>query len=242
LKKVFARLVRQSPAMIVAMIALFVAMTGTAVATSSALIGGAQIRNNSITGADIKNKSLRPIDFRGSVRGVRGLRGLAGPPGPVGPQGAQGAQGAQGPAGPITAAAPAGVTLRGNYAVSQTGSTNFAVDAFSFVLRLSAAPAVHYINVGAAAPPECPGTATDPQAAPGHLCVYEANATNTTSRGVVNAESPAGTLAQASREGAGIYMFPTNVNHAYIWGSWAVTSAGTSATAAGQQGQTQLVD
>ena len=67
---------RQSPALIVAMLALFVALTGTAVATTSALIGSAQIRNNSITGLDVKNRSLRPIDFRGSVRGPRGLRGL----------------------------------------------------------------------------------------------------------------------------------------------------------------------
>jgi len=78
LKKLLVRLVRQSPAMIVAMLALFVALTGTAVATSSALIGSAQIKNNSITGLDVKNRSLRPIDFRGSVRGPRGLRGLTG--------------------------------------------------------------------------------------------------------------------------------------------------------------------
>lgn len=87
-----ARSVRQSPAMVVAMIALFVALSGTAVATTSALITGKQIRNNSITGADVKNKSLTPRDFRGSVRGPRGFRGLAG---------AQGPQGAQGPAGPV---------------------------------------------------------------------------------------------------------------------------------------------
>ena len=83
---------RQSPALIVAMLALFVALTGTAVATTSALIGSAQIRNNSITGLDVKNRSLRPIDFRGSVRGPRGLVVCpAGPQRPAGP--------ATGPAG-----------------------------------------------------------------------------------------------------------------------------------------------
>ncbi len=84
LKKVLVRVARQSPAMIVAMLALFVALTGTAVATTSALIGSAQIRNNSITGLDVKNRSLRPIDFRGSVRGPRGLRGLPGATGATG--------------------------------------------------------------------------------------------------------------------------------------------------------------
>jgi hypothetical protein len=93
LKKLFARFVRQSPSMIVAMLALFVALGGTAIAAGNALITGKQIKNSSITGADVKNKSLTPKDFKGSVRGLRGLRGA------VGPQGAQGAQGAQGPAG-----------------------------------------------------------------------------------------------------------------------------------------------
>lgn len=90
MKKVLARLVRQSPAMVIAMLALFVALTGTAVATTSALITGRQIKNSSITGADVKNKSLTPKDFKGSVRGARG---------PTGPQGAQGPQGLKGDKG-----------------------------------------------------------------------------------------------------------------------------------------------
>jgi hypothetical protein len=108
LKKLLARLVRQSPAMIVAMLALFVALTGTAVATTSALITGKQIANSSITGADVKNKSLTPRDFRGSVRGPRGLRGLtgaAGAPGAAGAKGDKGDKGDTGPPGPTTAAA-----------------------------------------------------------------------------------------------------------------------------------------
>ena len=96
LKKLLVRVARQSPAMIVAMLALFVALTGTAVATTSALIGSAQIRNNSITGLDVKNRSLRPIDFRGSVRGPRGLRGLLGATGATGATGAAGAKGDEG--------------------------------------------------------------------------------------------------------------------------------------------------
>ena len=81
------------------MIALFVALSGTAVATTSALITGAQIKNSSITGIDVKNRSLTPVDFRGSVRGARGPAGPAGPAGSAGPAGPQGAQGAQGPQG-----------------------------------------------------------------------------------------------------------------------------------------------
>jgi hypothetical protein len=99
LKKALVRLVRQSPAMIVAMLALFVALTGTAVATTSALITGNQIKNSSITGLDVKNKSLTPRDFRGSVRGPRGLRGLPGATGATGATGAKGDKGDKGDAG-----------------------------------------------------------------------------------------------------------------------------------------------
>ena len=84
--------------MAVAMLALFVALSGTAVATTSALITGRQIKNGSITGLDVKNKSLTPRDFRGSVRGPRGLRGLTGPAGTQGAPGAAGASGAPGSA------------------------------------------------------------------------------------------------------------------------------------------------
>jgi hypothetical protein len=85
-----------SPAMLVALLALFVALTGTAVATTNALITGRQIANGSITGLDVRNKSLTPLDFRGSVRGPVGPRGAQGPQGAAGAQGSQGAQGAPG--------------------------------------------------------------------------------------------------------------------------------------------------
>jgi hypothetical protein len=57
---------------------------------------GTDIIDSTLTGRDIKNKSLTAADFRGSVRGARGVPGR---PGPVGPQGAQGPPGAQGPQG-----------------------------------------------------------------------------------------------------------------------------------------------
>jgi hypothetical protein len=85
--------------MVVALLALFVALSGTAVATTSALITGKQIKNGSITGLDIKNKSVTAIDIKGRLRGATGARGPQGAAGPQGPQGPQGAQGIQGPAG-----------------------------------------------------------------------------------------------------------------------------------------------
>jgi len=97
-----------TPAMVVAMLALLVSLTGTAVATTSALVTGAQIKDASITGADVRNRSLTPRDFRGSVRGLRGLTGPAGPPGAAGAPGRQGSTGAPGPEGPNGAQGPQG--------------------------------------------------------------------------------------------------------------------------------------
>jgi hypothetical protein len=85
---------RPSPGTVIACVALFVACTGSA--TAATLITGGQIKNNSVTTKDVKNKSLRAGDFRpGDL-----LRGPAGAPGAAGPQGVQGPPGQQGPQGP----------------------------------------------------------------------------------------------------------------------------------------------
>jgi hypothetical protein len=106
--RTLARFLRVSPAMVVAMLALFVALTGSAVATTSVLVTGKQIKNNSITGVDVKNRSLTARDFRGSLRGPKGVAGPIGPVGPAGPGGPQGPQGPQGPHGPEGPQGPPG--------------------------------------------------------------------------------------------------------------------------------------
>jgi hypothetical protein len=105
---------RLTPGVVLGILALVIAMTGSAVGAS--LITGKQIKNSSITGKDVKNKSLTKSDFKGSVRGPRGLTGAQGPPG------ATGAPGAPGPSavstltdtfgtGPVAAGAVDGATL-----------------------------------------------------------------------------------------------------------------------------------
>jgi hypothetical protein len=90
---------RVSPAMIVAMLALLVALTGTSVAATSALITGKNIKNGSITGMDVKNKSIGVADLARKARGAPGARGPSGPAGPQGPAGARGDTGAAGAKG-----------------------------------------------------------------------------------------------------------------------------------------------
>lgn len=87
---------RPSGAMVVAIIALIVSSTGTAVAAK--LITGKQIAKNAVTSPKVKNGSLLRADFKaGQV--PAGARGAQGPQGPQGLPGVAGQQGATGPAG-----------------------------------------------------------------------------------------------------------------------------------------------
>src|SRR3954469_1578939 len=85
----------------VGLLALFLAMSGTAYAATLPRnsVGTAQLKPNAVTSAKVKDGSLRLSDFaRGQL-----------PPSLAGPKGAAGAAGAQGPAGVPGAPGPAGV-------------------------------------------------------------------------------------------------------------------------------------
>ncbi len=89
---------RFTPAMVVAMIALAVALSGTAVAGTTKLI----------TGSQIKNGTIKLVDLHSSVKSaLLGHTDATGAEGPVGPQGADGPMGPQGADGPV---GPQGVT------------------------------------------------------------------------------------------------------------------------------------
>lgn len=96
-----------SPGTVLAALALFVALAGTAPAAAdkvTALITGKQIKNGSIGLVDISAGAKR------TLKGNRGTRGLAGPPGQPGPPGAQGAQGNPGAQGQPGAQGPPGLS------------------------------------------------------------------------------------------------------------------------------------
>ncbi|MEO9323097.1 hypothetical protein ABFT23_06370 [Nocardioides sp. C4-1] len=81
--------------MIVALLALVVALGGTsyaAVKLPRNSVGSPQVTNGSITSADVKDRSLRAVDFAQNQL-------PAGPTGPAGPAGLAGATGPTGPAG-----------------------------------------------------------------------------------------------------------------------------------------------
>jgi hypothetical protein len=96
---------RFTPAMIVAMIALAVALSGTAVAGTTKLITGSQIANGTIKLADIHSSAKTALKGQSGANGAQGPAGAQGAKGPVGPQGATGAKGDTGATG---APGPAG--------------------------------------------------------------------------------------------------------------------------------------
>jgi len=123
---------------------------------------------------------------------------------------------------------PGGVTLRGVFALGGEQDA-FLAHGVDFGYTLVGAPTVHYIASGGSAA-ACPGSAADPSADPGHLCIYE------TSRiaikpGGVDVVSGAGSSGAASPFGFLLAVQPFNLTgqNPFVYGSWAVTAPLTGA-------------
>jgi hypothetical protein len=101
-----------------------------------------------------------------------------------------------------------------------------AVDSFSFVYSLPSAPIPHFIKVGDVAPSGCPGNADNPQAASGHLCVYERGIAGPAgARDVCGLDVGGSGCPGANRWGAGVYELSTTTGRFQSYGTWAVTAA-----------------
>ena len=99
---------------IVATLALFFALSGTAFAGAQLVITGANVKDRSLTGADVANHSIGVLKLtRATVAQLHGVRGAAGRAGAAGPAGANGQAGKDGAPG---ASGPAGtrITLAGD--------------------------------------------------------------------------------------------------------------------------------
>jgi hypothetical protein len=104
---------------VIASIALLFAITGGAVAASTALekesVSTRQLKKEAVNSNKVKNNSLRAIDFAAGQlpegpSGAQGAKGETGARGPEGPRGFEGPQGVQGTAGTAKAA---GVVAKG---------------------------------------------------------------------------------------------------------------------------------
>lgn len=196
---------RPSPALVLACLALAVALGGTgyaAIVLPANSVGTVQLKNNAVNTLKVKNGSLLKGDFKaGQIP--------AGPAGPAGPGGAAG------PAGPFPDALPAGKTVRGAFNLGGTAAAAGALanTSISFIWPFTTAPTVRIVLQGAAAPAECPGNATSPQAQSGFLCIYEESRTN--SVGV--------TLNAVQRSGATIFTNSSAAGGFFSFGAWAAT-------------------
>jgi hypothetical protein len=115
---------KPSPAMAVACIALFVALSGAsyaAIVLPGNSVGTPQLKVGAVTSSKVKNFSLLASDFKpgelpagakgpAGAQGPAGADGAAGVPGPAGPQGPAGAQGPKGDQGHPGAAGATGAT------------------------------------------------------------------------------------------------------------------------------------
>lgn len=110
---------RVRPTAVLAALALFAALGGTA--TAATLITGATIKNGSVTGKDLKNSTLTGSKVKnGSLRAASlgasarpSLKGASGEAGPAGPGGSAGGPGVPGPNGvkaPQTATASSNIS------------------------------------------------------------------------------------------------------------------------------------
>jgi hypothetical protein len=133
------KLHRPSPALVVSVIALSVALGGTsyaAIVLPANSVGTRQIKKNAVTTAKVKNGSLRLADFgAGQIPA-----GAAGPPGAAGATGATGAIGARGATGATGATGPKGD--KGEKGDPGTNGSNGADGTANVVVRESASTPV----------------------------------------------------------------------------------------------------
>jgi hypothetical protein len=158
-------------------------------------------------------------------QGIEGEAGVEGPPGPPGPTCNELGE----------CLLPEGATETGIYSVSGRGPGLTPMNmAISYPLRLSARPVVFYVTktqvegTPPTAPPECPGSRTEPKALPsnvdgsGTLCVYERTLSNAQQSGFVSTGldfTSGAALGFALLEAGG----PGVDANASASGSWAVT-------------------
>jgi hypothetical protein len=117
---------------------------------------------------------------------------------------------------------PRGSTIRGFFGLGWTADAagEFHETYVAFGFTLASAPKAHFIPRGSTPPAGCPGSSTDPQADPGHICFYEDNTGNTSSKYVCSSFNCPG----ATRWGIQYRASSEAAGSAWTRGTWAVTA------------------
>jgi hypothetical protein len=181
-------------------------------------VGAKQLKKNAITSAKVKNGTLLAADFKAGQL-PRSQQGPKGDPGPQGPKGDQGDPGS-------IAVVPSGKTVKGVYVLSFDAAAGAGSTSFSFGALMPSAPAAppaNFIDVGEGPTASCPGSPSNPQAAPGNLCVYEAHESHT-DPGATIFHPSSGITYQADPYGAGLWKTSVGTGRAESYGTWAATA------------------
>ena len=119
------------------------------------------------------------------------------------------------------AVVPAGRTLRGTF-TQISGPAIYHLANYDFGGKMAGDITTHFIHVGDTPPAECPGTAANPQAQIGHLCLYAAAETNLSATTCVfSTEVYACPLT--NRTGFGLALYAQNSGASFeASGTWAV--------------------
>jgi len=164
---------RPSPALVISCIALAIALGGTsyaAVNLAPGTVGTKQLKRGAVTSLKVKDRSLLARDFKlGQL--PRGLRGLKGDKGDKGDAGAPGAAGRS-----ALTSLQSGETIRGTIGTRENNLVAADEIGVTATFPIPAAIALDdaHVNVDGndEAAGECAGTASNPTAAPGYVCVY----------------------------------------------------------------------
>jgi hypothetical protein len=220
---------------VMSLIAVFIALGGTSYAVTQLprnSVGNKQLKRGAVTSSKVRNGSLAVRDLssraRGSLRGPTGPQGPRGSQGPRGRTGARGPEGPRGPTGlqgvpgPFPSVLSGGQTLRGRYAIRLTADGAGAIggDGISFGFTFASPPTPFFVPLGQQPPPQCPGSAANPQAIAGALCVFESTAANVTGQTIVNESGVAG----ANTFGAAVAVSAAGAGATESQGSWAATA------------------
>jgi hypothetical protein len=196
---------------VVATVALLVAV-GSGVAYAGSKISGTTIKKGSEPGNRLKKNSVTGTQVKETSLGSVPKAAEAGRAGSA--NSAETARVATS-AGNLAS----GQTERGTYFVigNEASSTGIIGGAISFPFPLASAPTAHYIQIGGIPPSTCTGSAADPQAQSGHLCVYETTATNVGGGGAIEPTS-------ITRFGVAVRgTTPGGTTNAAFGGTWAAT-------------------
>lgn len=199
--------------LIVAVVALVAALGGAAIAAVPGLNSKQKKQVTKIAKKYAgKPGAQGPAGPKGDAgpAGAQGAKGDQGPKGDTGATGEAGPQGIQGPPGPTETKLPDGKTMTGVWSFIGKDQEEYWVD-ISFPLRVVPAPDIGEIGTN-----QCPGDASDPEAAPGYFCLYIAGELNSFNNGSEFSEDRTSGLILA-------FTAPEEEKLAFARGTWAVT-------------------